>query len=356
MEASHRNSIRNTSAARRQSFECFSPPQAKLCTLQSDVGGAQYGAARRRRSSTRLSPPQAESSARPQPAAGGALHASARRRRRAPHAHSPPQAELCTPQPAAGGGSSACTQPVATGGLSTPLSPALSAQEPAAGGAPSAVRPAAGGALRARTRRRRSSARSPARRRRRSRVPARHSSPQRAASPLARRIYSPAAGEDRFAPTGAPKAPLRAHCTRRRTVGETPERRNARTVSCGGGDGSGDGSEDAHHEGRRANSDARDRYLRSKRVVAASTFAITFRPIFCSPRSESTLCWVFCVKRCRRTWFGGTLARSCAERSCATTTTKNVPPSRDRMESRRRRSRWTPRRRRVTSATCAAAG
>ena len=202
MEASHRNSIRNTSAARRQSFECFSPPQAKLCTLQSDVGGAQYGAARRRRSSTRLSPPQAESSARPQPAAGGALHASARRRRRAPHAHSPPQAELCTPQPAAGGGSSACTQPVATGGLSTPLSPALSAQEPAAGGAPSAVRPAAGGALRARTRRRRRSARSPARHRRRSRVPARHSSPQRAASPLARRIYSPAAGEDRFAPRG----------------------------------------------------------------------------------------------------------------------------------------------------------
>jgi hypothetical protein len=40
MEASHRNSIRNTSAARRQSFECFSPPQAKLCMLQSDVGGA----------------------------------------------------------------------------------------------------------------------------------------------------------------------------------------------------------------------------------------------------------------------------------------------------------------------------
>ena len=87
----------------------------------------------------------------------------------------------------------------------------------------------------------------------------------------------------RFAPTSAPKAPLRAHCTRRRTVGETPERRNARTVSCGGGDGSGDGSEDAHHEGRRANSDARDGYLRSKRAVAASTFAITFRPIFLFP-------------------------------------------------------------------------
>ena len=49
--------------------------------------------------------------------------------------------------------------------------------------------------------------------------------------------------------------------------------------------------------------------------------------------------------------FCGTLARSCAERSCATTTTKNVPPSVDEMTASSRPSRWTPRRRRGPSAT-----
>eukprot|EP00966_Prymnesium_polylepis_P039036 905985-Prymnesium_polylepis.1 len=47
-----------------------------------------------------------------------------------------------------------------------------------------------------------------------------------------------------------------------------------------------------NHEGRRANSDARDRYLRSKRAVAASTFAITFvlPTDFFVPRGASRLC------------------------------------------------------------------
>ena len=189
-------------ARRRRSSAGLSPPPAELHTPHGHASGSAH--AWPAEPSTHLSPPQASST-----------HLSAHCRRSSARL-SPPQAELCAPLSARRRRTSSRLSPPPTG-LSTPLPPALSAQEPAAGGAPSAVRLAAGGALCTRARLRRRAARSPAqchragdalravaRRRRRSRT---------LSSPARRRRRSPVlAGLRRATPftelAGPPQTPL----------------------------------------------------------------------------------------------------------------------------------------------------
>ena len=77
----------------------------------------------------------------------------------------------------------------------------------------------------------------------------------------------------RSCPEKCPGCPITAQMLSKRAQllsVKKPERRNTRTVRCGGGGGGGDCSGDRMHinERRRAN-DARDRHLRSKRALAA---------------------------------------------------------------------------------------
>ena len=105
------------------------------------------------------------------------------------------------------------------------------------------------------------------------------------------------------------------------------------------------------NERRRAN-DARDRHLRSKRALTAQLLRHKLRRIFFRPRG---------ARRCPAGRFaqkaaGGhgvwiMLVRSCSERAGRRRRPQNVIHPRDQMESERRRSRWTPRRRRATSPT-----
>ena len=90
-------------------------------------------------------------------------------------------------------------------------------------------------------------------------------------------------------------------------------------------------------EGSRGELVTYERDTQSSRQQRTSCASLTiFTSNILSPRSA--------IPR-RRKFFGRmTLARSCAERACATTRTKNVIPSADRRCSSSSPSRWTPRR------------